>query len=330
VAGPTRRALEFLQNFDFDRVPVSETAPIDQPRESLSLQGLTAMVEQFAGRIEQAPDEVYARVVKAVAAIDARNARAGRGWELFTPRTREHFAWLRFMADRENFDDYRGAVRCAAAIFDSFARPDRWPRPVAIHFRPTRSLFRVRQVAGHTRCLLPTPAITLDAAGFTALARAIFGRRERGRGATLHALTLGDAYQELRAELESLGGIMEETCGLAHDLAATFERVNAAYFGGELSRPRLTWTRSITAGKFGHYNFACDTVMISRALDRPEVPSFVVDHVMHHELLHKKHGLRWHAGRGHAHTSAFRAEERCFQRFDEADEFLQRLARHSR
>jgi len=93
-----------------------------------------------------------------------------------------------------------------------------------------------------------------------------------------------------------------------------------------MQRPRLTWNQSITAHKFGHYNYSTDTVMISRTLDHSAVPAFVVDHVMHHELLHKKHGLRWHNGRGHAHTPEFRREERMFPQYAEADEFLRRLA----
>ena len=329
VPGPTRRALEFLQNFDFSRVPVSETATSADPRESLVLDGLTALVERYAERIVLGPHDVHARIRESVAEIDARNERARRRPEHFTPRTREHLGWLRLMADRENFDDYRAAVCRATMIFESAARPERWPRPLALHFRPTRSIFRVRVIAGETRCLMPTPAIALDDAGFVALARAIFGRRQPGRSAALHALILGEAYQELQAELESLGGIVEDTHGLTHDLAASFDRVNASYFAGSIPRPRLTWNRSITAGKFGHYNYSCDTVMISRTLDRPEVPAFVVDHVMHHELLHKKHGIRWHAGRGHAHTPEFRAEERRFERFEEADAFLRHLARAS-
>jgi hypothetical protein len=325
IPGPTRRAIEFLQNFDFASVPISEQPTTYQPLESLSIAGLTSSVEKMADCIEIVGDRVLVHIQNWVATLDARHQRAGHRPDHFTPRTRELLGWVRFMADAENFADYRAALTRAKAIFEQVANPEQWPRPMSVHFRPTRSLFRVRVVSGETRCLLPTPVISLDDAGFTTLARAMFGRRRPGRGAALHALTLSEAYQELQAELESLGGIVEDTRGLAHDLAVSFARVNAEYFAGAMPRPRLTWNQSITAGKFGHYNFASDTVMISRALDRHDVPEFVVDHVMHHELLHKKHGLRWHAGRGHAHTPEFRDEERRFARYEDADEFLKRL-----
>jgi hypothetical protein len=211
-------------------------------------------------------------------------------------------------------------------VFEPLAAPERWPRPLVIHFRPTSSVYRVRTALGQTRVLLPTPMIAIDHVGFSVLGSAMFGRRDRRRNAALHAILQSEEYQDVQAELESLGGEVEDGRGMVHDLSASFDRVNAAYFDGRIPRPRVTWNRTITAGKFGHYNYSTDTVMISRALDRPGIPAFVVDHVMHHELLHKKHGLRWHNGRGHAHTLEFRSDEQQFAQYREADQFLRRLA----
>ena len=48
---------------------------------------------------------------------------------------------------------------------------------------------------------------------------------------------------------------------------------------------------------------------------------------MHHELLHKKHGAEWHGRRQHVHTPTFRAEERTFREYAQADAFLKKLGR---
>jgi hypothetical protein len=136
-----------------------------------------------------------------------------------------------------------------------------------------------------------------------------------------------EGYQSLRAELESLGGIVETARGAFHDLAASFDRVNAAYFGGKMPRPRLIWNSTFTGRKFGHYDWIADTVMVSRSLDAPTVPEFVVDFLMYHELLHKFHGLHWVNGRGYAHTAEFQHDERKFPRYAEAEEVLNRLTR---
>ncbi len=69
-------------------------------------------------------------------------------------------------------------------------------------------------------------------------------------------------------------------------------------------------------------------VMLSVSLDDPSVPAFVVDFVMYHELLHKKHGVTLANGRRMAHTPAFRADELLFARDHEAFAHLKALARN--
>lgn len=81
-----------------------------------------------------------------------------------------------------------------------------------------------------------------------------------------------------------------------------------------------------TGRKFGHYDAIRDAIMISSTLDRGDVPEFVVDFVVYHELLHKKLGGVWRNGRREAHTDEFRAEERRFAHFDEAEKVIRRLA----
>ena len=93
-----------------------------------------------------------------------------------------------------------------------------------------------------------------------------------------------------------------------------------------MKKPVLTWNNLITHIKFGHYVPSTDTVMISIVLDTKEVPSYVLDHVMHHELLHKKLGAKVVGGRRMAHTPEFRAEERKFRRYQEAQTFLSKLS----
>ena len=48
---------------------------------------------------------------------------------------------------------------------------------------------------------------------------------------------------------------------------------------------------------------------------------------MYHELLHKKHGIRWVNERGRGAARDFYAEERRFERYQEAEDWLTKLAR---
>jgi hypothetical protein len=130
-------------------------------------------------------------------------------------------------------------------------------------------------------------------------------RTENGARQPVLERTAADAYRAIQAELD---GREDDgrTVGAFHDLEAAFQRVTTAYFAGAMAKPRLVWSRRITGCKFGHYDPLRDELMVSATLDSREVPSYVVDFVVYHELLHKKHGAKWQNGRQAVHTSAFR------------------------
>jgi predicted metal-dependent hydrolase len=94
-------------------------------------------------------------------------------------------------------------------------------------------------------------------------------------------------------------------------------------------QPKLVWNRALTGSKFGHYRPSADTVMLSVSLDSSAFPGFVLDFVMYHELLHKKHAVAVVNGRRIVHSAAFRAEERKFEGYREAERLLKELARRS-
>ena len=71
-------------------------------------------------------------------------------------------------------------------------------------------------------------------------------------------------------------------------------------------------------------------MVISRSLDRPDVPPRVVDYLMFHELLHKKLGSEPRGHRRAVHTPAFYAEEARFEGLAEVQRFLDDLARAER
>jgi hypothetical protein len=116
------------------------------------------------------------------------------------------------------------------------------------------------------------------------------------------------------------------TQGQQFDLQQVFERVNQAYFHGQMERPNLTWNKTLTHRKFGHYQANTDTVMLSISLDQASTPVYVVEFVMYHELLHKQLGVVANRGRRYAHTKAFREAEARFPKQEQAQAYLNRLS----
>jgi predicted SprT family Zn-dependent metalloprotease len=88
-------------------------------------------------------------------------------------------------------------------------------------------------------------------------------------------------------------------------LQESFERVNEEYFG-MMSMPNLVWGNR-TMSLLGTYTYANDTIMISSVL--ADAPQELLDYVMHHEMLHKKHKFTSSGMRTNSHTGAFRQDE---------------------
>lgn len=121
--------------------------------------------------------------------------------------------------------------------------------------------------------------------------------------------------------------IISTSSGRVYDLDRIFLRVNRRHFDGEIEKPVLTWSKRRTRSILGHHDAAHDTITISKTLDSPEVPEWFVEYIMFHEVLHIKHRARIINGRRYYHTPAFRAEEKSYPRYEQAQEWLDRVIR---
>lgn len=108
-------------------------------------------------------------------------------------------------------------------------------------------------------------------------------------------------------------------------LERSFNRVNEAFFAGMIDRPNLRLGSGVL--RLGTYEYATDTVTITEMLLERED---LMDYVMYHELLHKKHQYSSNSGRHAHHSKKFREDERRFPNAERLEVELQRLARENR
>ncbi len=315
---------------DWNRIPGADNVAAPLSSKRLVWPGLTGFVDRSLRRLADAgtPDQFEAARIL----LERQNAQIQVVMRQHTDRSigvgnniQAAIGWIAFFAQPENMQLYADALRLAVPILTRAMADRHRHLQIRAHFRPMNGIYRFKSSASELTASLPTPMIAFDAGEFESLARLMFARDRIQRKGVVQAMS-GDGYQSIRAELESLGGAVEQARGAYHDLAGSFARVNASFFNGAMARPHLTWSQSFTGRKFGHYDSIRDTVMVSALLDRADVPEFVVDYLMFHELLHKKHGVRWTNGRRYSHFADFYAEERRFPRYDETDAILKRIA----
>jgi hypothetical protein len=146
--------------------------------------------------------------------------------------------------------------------------------------------------------------------------------RRRGRAAA------GEVRRFMNANMHRVRKTPREmppllTRGRVHDLASVYADVNSRFFGGRLRVP-ITWGRGVGRARrggltFGSYDPVLALIRIHPVLDRPGVPRYFLESVVHHEMLHHHMGgVPDRAGRTVYHTRAFREAEARFPRHGEA------------
>ena len=106
------------------------------------------------------------------------------------------------------------------------------------------------------------------------------------------------------------------TRGQHHDLSAIYDRLNRAYFGSAHDA-RISWgsarrpanRRSI---KVGSFSVEDRLIRVHPLRDQESVPTYFLDWIVFHEMLHGKHAIRKVSGRRCFHPPEFAEEERQF------------------
>lgn len=149
------------------------------------------------------------------------------------------------------------------------------------------------------------------------------GERKLLRGVTRHPLVT-EARRYLESRVDFRRSLPWKTVGEFHDLEKCFERVNGIYFQGTQRPAWLGWTSRPSLRRLGFYDPAGDRIAISKSLDHPSVPDYVVEYILYHETLHKFLGVDAGAGRRRIHDKTFLDLERKFEKARESEAFLKR------
>jgi hypothetical protein len=193
-------------------------------------------------------------------------------------------------------------------------------RPLRLVLTENRSvLLSVRRQPGQVLLRLHRMFLHAPECVVSALARNI---RRRGRAAD------GEVRRFMNANLYRVSRARRKmpplvTRGRAFDLAAVYADINARFFDGRMRVP-ITWGRGVGRARrggltFGSYDPVLALIRIHPVLDRPSVPRFFLESVVHHEMLHHLlGGVPDRAGRTVYHTRAFREAEARFPRHRDA------------
>jgi hypothetical protein len=335
LPAPSRMAYVFLKELDLDNLPLNLNGESSGASSNFRVKNVVRIGEYFAERLWQrlalllsSPHEIdliNREISEHVSSIERICERHGATPSALETRSRQTYCWLKFLAGGDNLASHLETLRRARELIDERQPPP--SHPVHLHLIVMNALWRKRQYQNALVIKVNVGYIYADQELWRALIQNAVSNRSSDNDHLISEYATSDDFSELLFEIESFASPPALPAkGRAHDLDESFERVNKKYFDGRLAKPTLVWNRTLTMRKFGHYQPGRDMLMLSISLDDSRVPAFVIDFVMYHELLHKKHGAASVNGRRQAHSPIFRADERLFTQFDEATHHLYQLA----
>jgi hypothetical protein len=238
--------------------------------------------------------------------------------------SRAAYAWMKFLTDEHNLQLHLDTLRRAIAIgADIIATHQQDIGKISVDLSYGASLYKSRTIGKFTTLSISEGFIRASDDVLTAvLYSALVGKTEAS-SQIVRQFSTSEECSDVLLELDLIAQIAAETAqGRYYNLDELFATIDREYFGRQMLKPRLVWSGVLSRRKLGHYERTRDRVVISQTLDDRQIPRYVVEFVLYHELLHKQHGIKWVNGRCWAHTPEFRQNERQFRKYHEVESFL--------
>lgn len=243
-------------------------------------------------------------------------------------RSRRAYQWLSFLSGVDSFRQHIQAIKNFHSLFQQIRIPLKYRKTQpSFHLCHISPLYQIQVKNSVMVFQIQESFLSATRPVYLAILQTAYGKNQRDSKKIIRNYTRTTTYRHLREKLEYLQ-IPRGTyaAGNAVDLEKVFRRVNKSYFQGSVPQPHLVWSIRPTYRKFGHYAFDTDTVMVSKSLDSSQVPEFVLDYIMYHEILHKRMGTIQKNGQNYAHTPEYKTRDKEFPFWSEAQDFLAKYA----
>lgn len=161
---------------------------------------------------------------------------------------------------------------------------------------------------------------------------AVFVESKRGSDRAREALVLIREHFSAHRATARIRKVVLQPAGVALDLRELFAELNERHFEGRLAVAGITWGKSAIASRcgrrrsaslqLGSYSYEDRLIRVHRVLDHPEVPRYVVEAVVYHEMLHADMPPEIRGGKRLFHTPEFRRRERLYRNLTRAERWI--------
>lgn len=160
---------------------------------------------------------------------------------------------------------------------------------------------------------------------------ATFVESKRGSDLAREALVVIREHFTVHRETARARKVVLRPEGVAFDLREVFADLNERYFEGRITAA-ITWGKSAISSpcrrrrsaslQLGSYSYEDRLIRLHRVLNHPEVPRYVIEAVVYHEMLHADMPPEIRGGKRFFHTPEFRRRERLYRNLTRAERWI--------
>ena len=336
----SRKAYRYLKNIDWQNLPLTnqlneKPASTSTSSPTLRIKNVVKQqknIQQQIGQLKPSHDITQLESIRQALVNCSQEIERICEQNQVTPAalttpSRKAYAWMKFLSDRDNLKLHIETTQKVKTLGNQTLKAQKSDiSEIQVAITNYNGLYKFKKNRiGNIELELSEGFIQAEDRILQAIIRMIIQGNNSQDQQIIRHFGSTEEYSDIILELDLIADLDAETPqGDYYDLEALFHKLDREYFAGEMAKPRLTWNKTLTHRKLGHYEPLRDRVVMSRSLDSSHVPQIVVELVLYHELLHKHHGAKLLNGKRMVHTPEFRRSERKFQHYQEAQEWLER------
>jgi hypothetical protein len=334
----SREAYYFLKGIDLDNLPIATHHITQTQLASISIKNIKAQQNNILDNIfnlAATSTPKYSEIqhlaqtlIRTATTIEKICLNQKATPANLTRSSRQIYSWIKFLTDEHNLQLHLNSTYRVRKIAQGIVnKHQQVPFKLTIELSNLAGLYKGKRSNSFANISISEGFINAPDEVLQALVKSILCGKSQDSTQLIRSFASSEDYSSVILMLDLIAEVISENPqGNFYNLDNLFSKLNHEYFAGTLVKPRLAWSKINTYRKFGHYEPARDRVVMSLTLDDANIPEFVTEFVLFHELLHKYHGIKWVNGRRMVHTSEFRADESQFKLYAEAQKWLQKLA----
>ncbi|OUL18466.1 SprT-like family protein [Nostoc sp. RF31YmG] len=334
----SREAYYFLKGIDLGNLPIASSQATQTQVASISIKNIKAQQNTILEKIFNLAStanpnsaeiqQLAHTLIKTVTTIEKICFNQQTTPANLTRSSRQIYSWMKFLTDEQNLQLHIiSTYRVRQIAQEILNKHQQTSVKLTTELTNLAGLYKGKKSSTFAHISISEGFINASDEVLQALVKSVLDGKSQDSTRLIRSFANSEEYSSVVLMIDLIAEVISENPqGKFYNLDELFNKLNYEYFGANLVKPRLAWSKINTYRKFGHYEPARDRVVMSLTLDNANIPEFVTEFVLFHELLHKYHGTKWVNGRRMVHTPEFRADESRFKLYAEAQRWLQKLA----